>query len=198
MIYLYGAGGHAKVIIDTLQNCNKQVAGIFDDDTTKTIWNFLNIQFPGPLNFSLDKLIISIGNNLTRKKIATSINAKYYTAIHPSSLISVHSTIEEGTVIMAGALINADSYIGKHCIINSHSSIDHDCVLNDYVHISPNATLCGDVHIGECTHVGAGAIIIPGKKIGANVVIGAGAVVISDIEDNNVVVGNPAHIIKKK
>lgn len=197
MIYLYGAGGHAKVIADILECCDKIIAGIFDDNPSKTIRDFPNLKFPGPFVFSTDKLILSIGNNLIRKKIAMQIDADYFTAIHPSVIISAYSHIDKGSVLMGGVLINADSKIGKHCIINSKASIDHDCILGSFVHISPNATLCGDVFVGECSHIGAGAIIIPGKKIGANTIIGAGAVVISDIPDNVVAVGNPARIIKQ-
>jgi sugar O-acyltransferase (sialic acid O-acetyltransferase NeuD family) len=195
-IYLYGAGGHAKVIIDILECCGEMVTGIFDDDPDKTIWNFPNLKFPGPFKFSSDKLILSIGNNLTRKKIAMQIEAEYYTAIHPTAVVSSYASIAEGSVVMGNALINADTIIGKHNIINSHASIDHDCVLENFVHISPNATLCGNVFVGEGAHIGTGAIIIPGKKIGANTIIGAGTVIITDIPDNVTAVGNPARIIK--
>lgn len=196
MIYLYGAGGHAKVIIDILECCGETITGIFDDDPAKTIWNFANLKFPGPFNFSLDKLILSIGNNFTRKKISMQVGAKYCTAIHPSAVVSSYASIAEGSVVMGNALINADTIIGKHSIINSHASVDHDCVLKNFVHISPNATLCGNVFVGECSHIGTGATIIPGKKIGANTIIGAGAVVITDIPDNVTAVGNPPRIIK--
>ena len=195
MIYLFGAGGHAKVIINIIETCGKTVAGIFDDVHSKTIWNFSPVTFPGPFNFTTDELIIAIGNNSIRKRISL-IEAKYHTAIHPSAIISGYSSIAEGSVVMGGALINADTIIGKHCIINSHASVDHDCLLEDYVHISPNATLCGGIQVGKCSHIGSGAVIIPGKKIGKNAVIGAGAVVISDIPDNAVAVGNPARVIK--
>src|SRR5438309_1950695 len=117
MIYLYGAGGHAKVIIDILETCGKTVAGIFDDDPLKTIWGFSSLQFPGPFNFLTDELIISIGNNSIRKSIS-KIEAKYLTAIHPTAIISHYASVAEGSVIMAGALINADTVIGKHCIVN--------------------------------------------------------------------------------
>lgn len=195
MIYLYGAGGHAKVIIDILESCGKTVTGIFDDDPLKVIWNFSPSKFPGSFNFSNDELVISIGNNKVRERIS-KIEATYLTAVHPSAIISKYVTIGKGTVIMGGALVNADTRIGGHCIINSHASVDHDCILQDFVHISPNATLCGGVSVGQCSHIGSGAIVIPGKRIGDNTVIGAGAVVISDIPDNAVAVGNPAHVIK--
>jgi sugar O-acyltransferase (sialic acid O-acetyltransferase NeuD family) len=195
MIYLYGAGGHAKVIIDILEMSGKTVAGIFDDDPLKSIWRFSPLMFPGPFDLTTDELIISIGNNTIREKVS-KLAAKYHTAIHPSAIVSSYASIAEGSVIMGGALINADAIIGKHCIINSHASVDHDCILEDFVHISPNATLCGSVYVGRCSHIGSGAVIIPGKKLGKYAIVGAGAVVISDIPDNAVVVGNPARVIK--
>ncbi len=197
MIYLYGAGGHAKVIVDILECCGIIIGGVFDKNPMKRVWDYPFFQFPGPFNTNEDQLIISIGNNEIRMKLAIENNVSYYTAIHPKSIVSSHVSIGEGTVVMAGALINSDTFIGKHCIINSNASIDHDCTLSDFVHISPNATLSGGVKVGKAAHVGSGAVIIPGKTIGSNAVIGAGAVVIDDIPDNVVAVGNPAKIIKK-
>src|ERR1700712_3585752 len=107
MIYLYGAGGHAKVIIDILERSGKTVAGIFNDPPSKTILNFSSIEFPGPFNFSTDELIIAIGNNTIRERIS-DIKAKYHTAIHPMAIISRYTSIDKGTVVMGGALINPD------------------------------------------------------------------------------------------
>lgn len=197
MIYLYGAGGHAKVIADILELNGIALGGYFDDDLTKKIWDYSGFSFPGFFDLLTDELIVSIGNNKTRKKIAEKIKAKYFTAIHPTAIVSPHSTIGIGSVVMGGTLINADTVIGKHCIINSSAVIDHECMLGDFVHISPNTTLCGNVQVAEGAHIGAGAIVIQGIKIGVNSVIGAGSVVIKDIPGNVVVVGNPARIIKQ-
>lgn len=197
MIYLYGAGGHAKVVADILESRGVTLGGFFDDQKGKKIWDYPEFVYPGPFVYAEDKMIISIGNNLLRKKIAGSIYVQYHSAIHPGSIVSLHSFIGAGSVVMGGTLINADTVIGSHCIINTHASIDHDCTLGDFVHVSPGATLCGGVSIGECSHIGAGAIIIPGIKIGSYSTVGAGAVVIRDIGDNEVAVGSPARIIKK-
>lgn len=51
--------------------------------------------------------------------------------------------------------------------------------------------------IGNNVQIGAAAIILSGVKIGNNVIIGAGSVVTKSIEDNVIVVGNPARIIKR-
>lgn len=197
MIYLYGAGGHAKVIAEILQLNGQSIAGVFDADLSKTLFGLPALTFPGSFNPSTDQLLISIGNNSFRKKIASVITADYISAIHPAAVLSKRTTLQEGTVVMAGVVINAHTAVGKHCIINTSASVDHDCLIEDFVHISPHAALCGGVSVGEGAHVGTGAIIIPGKKIGSNAIIGAGAVVIEDIPDNVVAVGNPARIIRR-
>lgn len=50
--------------------------------------------------------------------------------------------------------------------------------------------------IGNNVIVGANAVIIGNIKIGDNAVIGAGAVVVKSVDENSVVVGNPARSIK--
>lgn len=51
--------------------------------------------------------------------------------------------------------------------------------------------------IGDNVLCGANVVIIGGITIGDNCIIGAGSVVVKSIPDNSVVVGNPAHVIKK-
>ena len=195
-MYLYGASGHAKVVIEILESQGIKIEGLFDDnESIKSLLEFPVQKFNASF-IRNKKLIISIGNNAIREKIVTAINAEYGIAIHPKSTISPRSFIDEGTVIMAGVTINSGTQIGKHCIVNTNASVDHDCVLENYVHISPNVASCGDVRIGEGTHIGTGAIIIPGKRIGRWCTIGAGSVVIKDIPDYSIAVGNPCKIIK--
>lgn len=193
-MYLYGASGHAKVIIEILELCGIDVVGLFDDNPE--IESMLDYNVLGSYDSTIlknDQLIISIGNNELRKKISENVSAIFGKAVHPLAVISKRSSIASGTVVMGNAIINSDTSIGKHAIINTSASIDHDCIIEDFVHISPNATLCGGVKIGEGTHIGAAAVIIPGIKIGKWATIGAGAVVIRDVPDFTTVVGNPAH-----
>lgn len=194
IMYLYGASGHAKVIIDILKSQNINPEGLFDDNLA------INELIGYPVFHKLKKnieLIISIGDNKIRKKIADNISDIHYTkAIHSSAIVSEFSTIDIGTVVMQGAIVQSSSKIGQHCIINTGASVDHDCNIRDYVHISPHATLCGNVTIGEGSWIGAGTTIIPGVKIGKWSVIGAGSVVTKDISDNVLAVGNRCKVIK--
>lgn len=192
-INLFGASGHAKVIMDIIEARGDTVGCLYDDtphyDVIRgsEVYKAKDKKVDGPL-------IISIGSNKVRQLISERYKVTYSTAIHPGAIVSQSVAIGEGSVVMQGAIIQPDAHIGRHCIINTGASIDHECQLGDYVHISPHATLCGNVHVGEGSWIGAGATVIPGIKIGRWCTIGAGSVVIHDIPDGVVAYGNPCKV----
>lgn len=194
---LFGASGHARVIMDIVQKKGITVSYLLDDDPgVKELLGKQVITFTPALDLTNEHLVVSIGANKIRKIVVQKLKTQFVCAIHTAAVLDDSVSVGEGSVVMAGVVINSSTCIGKHAIINTGATVDHNCELEDFVHISPNATLCGDVMVGEGTHVGAGATIIPGVKIGNWVTVGAGAVVISDVPDHAVVVGNPARIIK--
>jgi sugar O-acyltransferase (sialic acid O-acetyltransferase NeuD family) len=193
-MYIYGAGGHAKVVIDILESSKVAISGLFDNK--KANYDFLNYQVHAVIDGVISPLIIAIGDNKTRKKVAHDLLVEFGKAVHSTAIISDRASIGEGTVVMQGAIVQSCSHIGKHCIINTGSAIDHDCEIEDFVHISPHTTLCGNVSVGEGSWIGAGATIIQGIKIGRWSVIGAGSVVVKDVPDNVLAYGNPCKIVK--
>lgn len=84
-------------------------------------------------------------------------------------------TIEDDVLVAANAQL----------ISNNHDLYDH-AVLT-----------CKPVRLKRNCWIGAGATILPGVTVGENAVVGAGAVVTKDVEDNTVVGGNPARLIKR-
>ena len=196
-MYLIGAGGHAKVVIDILRANGVKITGIYDSNPH--IEEISEIPFLGSeegVTFMQGEVIITIGNNAARKKVANKIAVIAGIAISKHATIAAVSTIADGTVITPGAIVQTHSVIGRHVIVNTAANIDHDCEINDFVHISPGAVLCGNVHVGEGAQIGAGAVCIPNVKIGKWCVIGAGTIVTKDIPDYAVAVGVPARIIK--
>lgn len=195
-MYLYGASGHARVIIELLTALNIKVNGLIDDNPT--ISEIMGIKVLHSVEEVDDEIIVSIGDCFARRRIVLKYPfLKYGKACHPQAIISQNVQLLEGTVVMAGAIIQTNSMIGRHCIINTGASVDHDCKIGDFVHVSPHVTLCGGVEIGDGTWVGAGSTVIQGMKIGAGCFIGAGSVIVDDIPDGYLCYGNPARIIRK-
>ena len=84
-MYLYGAGGHAKVIIDILRAEGKSVEALVDDNPDLTELYGLDVVHESK---GLSPLIISIGNNAVRKKIAEKHGCAFACAVHPRATVS--------------------------------------------------------------------------------------------------------------
>lgn len=196
-MFLIGASGHAKVVIDCLSSQGIEVKGFFDRDPHVRSLKAVKVIGAHPSSDTNDTYLVSIGDNQTRKKVVDSLPfARFAKAIHASVIMSSDVQIQEGSVLMHGVIIQSSVQIGKHVIVNTNSSIDHDCMIEDFVHIAPKVALCGNVHVGEGTLIGVGASVIPNIKIGKWAIIGAGTAVYKDVPDYAVVVGNPGKIIR--
>lgn len=190
---LYGASGHAKVIVDILEANDIKIDYIVDDNPEIT--DFLGYEVRRNTG-KYEEAIISIGSSEIRKRVSESIKVeRYLTVVHPTSVISPRASVAEGSVVMQGTIIQSCAQIGRHCIINTGASVDHDCRISDFVHIAPQAVLSGNVEVGECSWIGVGAVVKQGIRIGRNCMVGAGAVVVKNVPDGATVVGVPAREI---
>ncbi len=204
-VIVFGASGHAKVVIDVLENQGRyEVACLIDDNPSIKGQNIYGYRVTGGKAGLTAKgcgdCLIAIGDNRVRQEIAAWVELKGFklarAVVHPSCQLARGVTIGDGSVAMAGSVVNSDSVIGKNTIINTGATVDHDCRIGDSVHVAPGVTICGGVLVGDLTLIGAGATIHPNVKIGKNVTVGAGATVLNDVEDNVSVVGTPAKVIK--
>lgn len=84
-------------------------------------------------------------------------------------------TIEDDVMVAANVQL----------ISNNHDLYDHQILT------------CKPVRLKRNCWIGAGTTILPGITVGENAVVAAGAVVTKDVEDNTVVGGNPAKVIKR-
>ena len=200
-VIVIGAGGHGKVVADIVLSCGDTLLG-FLDDSREAGESICGIPVLGKLcdhvRYPNARFVVGIGGAQTRRKIAQALEGvQWYTAIHPSAVISrLDTRIGEGTVVMAGAIVNPCSTIGKHCILNTGCSIDHDNRIGDYTHISVGAHLAGTVTVGEEVWVGIGATVSNNLSLCDRCFIGAGAVVVHPITEVGTYVGIPVRKIK--
>lgn len=199
-VVIIGASGHGKVIADTVLKSGDKVVGFLDDGVKKGT-QIVGFSVLGKTedykNYADCEFVIAIGDSYIREKIANELPVKWYTAIHPTAVISsIDVEIGEGTVVMANAVINSSAKIGKHCIINTGAIVEHDNVLEDYVHLSPNVVLSGMVKVGKSTHIGAGSCTKQVLNIASDCVFGAGSVIVKDITESGTYAGVPVRKIK--
>lgn len=206
-IFIYGASGHGKVIIDIVEKEGRyKIAGFLDDNPELVGKEFCGYPIVGGFEMLKKEsrhssaLILAVGDNSTRKELWERVKPLGYELIytvHPSVQIGKDVLIGSGTVVMANVVINSGARIGENVIINTGATVDHDCLIGDYVHISPGTHVGGNVEIGELAHIGIGVSIIPNTRLGKGIIIGAGAVVVEDITHYVTAVGVPAKVIKK-
>lgn len=207
-----GAGGHAKVVLEILQNDpNNKIMGLLDIDTALHGQSLLGIPILGADDL-LENLVEqglthffvglgSIGNTQPRKRLyelGLAHGLHPVSAIHPSAILSSWAQVGRGCTIMAGAIINANATIGNNVIINSGAIVEHDCVIGNHVHIAIGAKLASTINVYEGAHIGAGATIKQCIVIGKESIVGAGAVVVHDVPDSLIVVGIPARELSKR
>lgn len=194
--YIYGAGGHGKVVLDAMQVSGMHCDG-FVDDGDVAIWMGLTVQTSSNLDLNGEFLLhLAVGNCKLRETIANKWPLdRFFSVLHPDASIAKTNEIGLGTFIAAKAVIAPDAKVGNHCIINHSSVIDHDCKVGDYSHIAPQSSLGGASKIGKGTLIGAGAIVLPGINIGDYALVGAGAIVTKDVTSGTIVAGVPARIM---
>ena len=206
-LYIFGSGGHAKVILSEVLISNRYNEIIFVNPNSRRneiIINNTSFEVINNITTIIPENsfgIIGIGDLHTRLSIAKEIdskipNFKWATIISKNITIAEDVIIKEGTVVISGSIINTGTTIGKHCIINTRSSIDHDNKIGDFVNICPSVVTGGNVIIGEASDIGISSVIKNNICIERNVVIGGNSFVNKDCLPNSLYYGSPIKKIK--
>jgi hypothetical protein len=139
-VLLFGAGGHARVVLDTLLAEDRvQVTGIIDPRLAPGT-SLLGVPILGndadlprlAEQFRIDGFVVGIGDNWQRWQLTQRILQSFphwqpISAVHPTAWVSPFARLGPGTLVLPGAIVNAGAEIGPGCILNTHCSVDHDC-----------------------------------------------------------------------
>lgn len=211
-VLVLGAGGHAKVLLDSLtSNKEIKILGLLDIDPRlegKRVLGypvFVNeeeiLKKYLPSSIKLINGVGSSGSTLARREVYKKFKTKGYdflSILHPHAYIGQEITLGEGVQIMAHATIQPGCRLGNNVIVNTRASLDHDGEVAHHVHLAPGSLCCGNVTIGEGTHVGCGAVILQGITLGCDCLVAAGAVVIRDVPSGSKIAGIPAEKMERE
>jgi sugar O-acyltransferase (sialic acid O-acetyltransferase NeuD family) len=147
--------------------------------------------------------VIAVGDNWQRYRLVDRISSRFGEAafpktIHPGAHVSRFAQLDDGCVVLAGCVVNQSASVGRHSVLWSNSVVEHDCHLGEFTTLSPGAVLGGCVSLGSRTFLGVGACVRPDVAIGRDTVIAAGAAVVSNVEDEAILAGVPARLLRHR
>lgn len=159
------------------------------------------------------RIAIGVFNLLsgTWKKIPMIRRLKQW-LLKQAGILTGNGTIVVGPIECTGTLTVGDNtWIGKNFKVNGNGNVS----IGSNVDIGPEVTFQTGTHcvgrharragdgcnnaqsVGNGTWIGCGVIVVNNTLIGEGSVIAAGAVVVSDIDDDVLVGGVPAKVIKR-
>ena len=202
----FGAGGHARVMIEILQqDATFDLIGLLDPDPELKGLVVLNVPvlgddgcLEGLMERGIRHFFVGVGSvgdaSIRRRlfKQGLDFGMQPVFVCHSQAVISPTAQIGQGVTIMAGAVINSGVVIGDNVIVNTGAIVEHDCFLGDHTHVATGARLAGGVRVNTGAHIGIGATIRELIQIGDLAIVGAGAVVVKNVQSKTVVVGVPA------
>lgn len=207
-IVIWGAGGHARVVAQTLQRLRSfEILGFLDElEPQRAGESFHGATVLGGAELlpalserGVRSLALGFGHNAARLERGSALLAQGFdfpVLIDPHALVADDVVVGPGTYIAAGAIVQPGARIGAQVIVNTGAIVDHDARIGDGAHIGPRACLCGHAVIGRGAWIGAGSVIRDKAQVGAGAFVGIGSLVLADIAEGMLAYGHPARDIR--
>ena len=204
-IAIYGAGGLGREVLMLVQEINlfkdtfKQITFVVDQPgENKEIMNIPIISFDDFIGFKQYNdfvAIIAVGEPELRRKLYDKLNSnkiQLTQLIHPTVYVSPNTVLEDGVIISKGSYISCNVIIKKNVLVQPNVNIGHDVIIEQNSVISGFTNIGGQSSIGSNSFTGLSSVIKDHIRIGNNSIVSMGAVVFRDVDDNTIVMGNPA------
>ncbi len=202
----YGAGGHARSLLEALRTGGAfEVVGLADDDPARAGAAMLGVEILGGEDAlarararGVAHAFVGIGGVARRDarrqafERLLALGFELPPVVHGAAQVSTWATLGRGAQVLGLSVVNAAAELADGAIVNTGAIVEHDCVVGVSAHVGPRATLGGHVTVGDGAHVGMGAVVVEGLRVGARALVAAGAVVVEEVPDGARVGGVPA------
>jgi sugar O-acyltransferase (sialic acid O-acetyltransferase NeuD family) len=188
---IFGYGGHAREVISFL---NEPVDIFVDDEFSNDLLKPIS-----KFDTSIYEIMICVGESNLRRKVKNSLpkDTKYFSFIHPTTIVSSDLVIGEGSYIGPYCILTTNIKLGDHCLLNRGVQIGHDTVIGNFFSAMPGSIVSGDCEIGDTVYIGTNSSIREKIKIGNDVIIGLNSGVVKNISNSGTYVGVPVKKIIK-
>ena len=117
--------------------------------------------------------------------------------VHPLTRLSRWAKIEEGVIITYGCNISCSTHVKSNVFLQPSCGLGHDTYIGEDSVISACARIAGSVTLGERVYVGMNVVVRECTTIGNDVIISMASVVHKSVDDDLIVMGNPARPMRK-
>lgn len=208
-IVIFGAGGHAKVVADSLRRLGGwQVEGFVDDLAPERAGEPFGGAvvlggrgvLPALRERGVDALVLAFGHNHARLALAEQLGAqgwRFPPVVDPLASVAADVQLGPGCYVGAAAVVEPGSRIGAQAIVNTGAIVCHDSEVGDGAHVCPRACLGGHARVGRAAWIGIGSVLRDRARVGARALVGAGSLVLTEVPDGMVAWGQPARVIRE-
>lgn len=207
-ILLWGAGSQARLVERILTRQDRgDVRVIFDPRRER-------VEFDSEAKFvddakrlcqefsALTHYVVCVGGEAGAARVAiaetlTGFGLIPLSVVHEEAYVDTSAIVGPGAQILTRAVANSFVALGADVILNTAAIVDHECQIGRGVHVMGGASVAGRVEIQDYATVGTNATVLPSLVIGEGAIVGAGAVVTKNVAPYDVVVGNPARVVRQ-
>jgi sugar O-acyltransferase (sialic acid O-acetyltransferase NeuD family) len=148
-----------------------------------------------------DQFVIGIGTVGTKSRVIEELqkkDAKFFSLIHPTAVVSPSAILGEGVVICPFAVVSANVAIGDFSMMNIYSSAGHDARIGRQCVLSPYATLNGSASIDNDVFLGTHSTVLASKTVGQGAQVSAGGLVVRNIPPGHTLLSKPGPIVDNR
>lgn len=119
---------------------------------------------------------------------------KFTNFVHPSVMLAKTAQIGVGNVLLCNVVVNCNAIIGNFNTVNSGTLLEHDIKIGNNNYFAGHVCVGSGLEIGNENFFGLNTSIRNGIIIGDNNIVGMSSNITKDVNNNNVLYGNPAVI----
>lgn len=123
-------------------------------------------------------------------------SSEYKLITHIGNIV-IKDDVEIGNNTCIDRAVLGSTVIGKNVKIDNLVHIAHGVKIDENSLIIANSMIAGSVSIGKNCWIAPSSTIKNGIKIKDNALIGLAAVVLKDVEEDQIIIGNPGKTLKK-